>query len=279
MVALESAERAVRALRDAPVVFAGAAALGALKLPVEALRPLRITYDVYAVLALVTFLFTPALLAGLYALAGAALDGRRGSFLAGARAGYLNLLLANLARAAAVHAVTLLFTLVAVATFVLLAEGVGGLLADPTAAAPTEAVQEAASLAAVAGVVVVSVAYLGVRATLSFFLLLYKPSTAIGGNGPAAAFAESARLVWANPERALAFVLVRYFVTVLLVLPGVVALVAVVAVDATVLGQLEGAAGGVVAAAVLAVAFVVGVLELSFLATHRVAFYRALSDG
>lgn len=279
MVALESAERAVRALREAPVVFAGAAAFGVLKLPVEALRPLRITYDVYAALALLTFVFTPALLAGLYALSWAALDGRSGSFLAGARAGYLNLLLANLARAVAVHALTLLFTLLAVATFALLAGGVGGLLADPAAAEPTEAVQEAATLAAVAGVVVVSLAYLAVRATLAFFLLLYKPSTALGGNPPAAAFAESARLVWANPERALAFVLVRYFVTVLLVLPGVVALVAVVAVDATVLGQLEGAAGGVAAAAVLAVAFVVGVLELSFLATHRVAFYRALVEG
>lgn len=278
MVALESAERAVRALREFPVLFAGGAAFGALKLPVEALRPLRITYDVYAVLALLTFLFTPALLAGLYALASAALDERTGSFLGGARAGYLDLLLANLARAVVVHALTLLFSLIAVATFVLLAGGIGGLLADPATAEPTEAVQEAATIAAVAGVVVVSLAYLAVRATFAFFLLLYKPSTAVGGNGPAAAFAESARLVWANPERALAFVLVRYFVTVLLVLPGVVALVAVVAVDATVLGQLEGAAAGVAAAAVLAVAFVVGVLEVSFLATHRVAFYRALAD-
>lgn len=279
MVALESAERAVRALREAPVVFAGAAAFGALKLPVEATRPLRITYDVYAVLALLTFLVTPALLAGLYTLAGAALDGRSGAFLAGARAGYLNLLLANLARAVAVHVLTLLFSLVAVAAFVVLAGGVGGLLADPSAAEPTAAVREAATVAAVAGVVVVSLAYLAVRATLSFFLVLYKPATTVGGNPPAAAFAESARLAWANPESVLAFVVVRYFVTVLLVLPGVVALVALLAVDATVLEQLDGAAAGVAVAAVLAVGFVVGVLELSFLATHRVAFYRSLAEG
>lgn len=280
MAALRSAERAARALLESPVLFVGAAALGVLKLPVEATRPLRISLDVYAVLALLTFAFTPVMLAGLYGLASSSLrgDGAPGDFWTGVGDGYLNLLLANLLYATVQHLLLLVFTVVAVVVFVVLAGGLG-VLADASADPRTvEDASSAAGAVAVVGVVVVSVSYLAVRFTVAFFLQLYKPAAALGGNGPVSAFRESVRLVRANVERTLAFVLVRVFATVVLVLPGVVAVVAYLVVDARLLGQLEGATAGVAVAAVLVVGFAVGVVELAFLATYRVAFYRALAD-
>lgn len=278
MAALESAERAARALLEFPVLFVGAAALGVLKLPVEATRPLRITLDVYAVLALLTFAFTPVMLAGLYGLAAAALrgDGSAGDFWQGIGDGYLNLLLANVVYAAVQHLLMLVFTVVAVLVFVVLAGGIGvlaELTADPAA---VEDVAAAAGVVSVAGIVVIAVVYLGIRFALAFFMQLYRPSAAVGGNGPVAAFAESARLVRANPESTLAFVLVRGFAMGLLVLPGLVAVVAFVVVEVSLLDQLQEA--GPLVAAVLVVGFAVGIVELAFLATYRVTFYRSLVE-
>lgn len=278
MAALESAERAVGALREVPLVFAAAGAFAVLKLPVEATRPLRITYDVYAVLALVTFLFTPVLLAGLYGVASGALEGEAASFWEAVGDGYANLLLANVAYAAVHHVLTLVFAVLALVVFVVLAGGLGIALENATDPAVARRATEAAGVAAIAGVVLVSFVYLALRLAVAFFLQLYRPSAALGDNGPAAAFAESVRLVRANPESAVAFVMVRYFAMVVLVLPGVVAAVAVVAVQSRVLGGLDGTTTGIVVLAVLVVGFAIGVVQLAFLSTYRVAFYRSLSS-
>ena len=278
MVALESAERAARALREFPVLFAGAAALGVLKLPVEAFRPLRISLDVYAVLALLTFAFTPVLLSGLYGLAAGALAGTGSGddFWQGVGDGYLNLLLANLVYALVQHVLLLVFTVVAALVFVLLAGGAGVLAEVAAEPGSAEQLYAAAGFLAVGGVILVSLVYLVVRFTVAFFLQLYQPAAVVGGRGPASAFAESASLVRANPERTLAFVLVRLFAMVVLVLPGLVAVVAVVVVEGSLLEGLGRGAGPILLAAVLVVGFAVGVLELAFLATYRVAFYRSL---
>lgn len=280
MAALESAERALGALREFPLLFGAAGLFAVLKLPVEATRPLRITYDVYAVLALLTFLFTPVLLAGLYGLAHGALAGDGpGSFRSAVGDGYPNLLVANLLYALFQHLLMLLFVLVAAGTFLGLVGGVGAAVEtrpDPEAA---RALYGAAGVVAIGGVVLVSFVYVVVRFTVSFFMQLYKPSAAIGGNGPVAAFAESARLVRANPESTLGFVLLRLFAMILLVLPGVVAVVAMVLVEVNVLGQLTEPTTGILLAVVLVVGFAIGVVELAFLATYRVAFYRSLVEG
>lgn len=281
MAALDSAERAARTLLDHPVVFVGAAALGVLKLPVEATRTVRVALDVYGVLALLTFVFTPVLLAGVYGVAASALrdEAEPGAFWGGVGAGYVDLVLANVAYAVLQHLLLLFFSVVALVVFVLFAGGVGvvaGVVEDPGTAEDTYA---AAGLLAVAGVVVVAVVYLAVRGLVAFHLQLYKPAAVLGDHGPLGAFRESVRLVRANVESTLAFVLVRLFATVLLVLPGVVAVVGVVVVDASVLRQLEGASAWVAVAAVLVVGFAVGVVELAFLATYRVAFYRSLVDA
>lgn len=280
MAALESAERAARAMLDSPVLFVGAAALGVLKLPVEGFRPLRITADVYGVLALLTFAFTPVLLAGLYGLAAGAIGGSASSddYWTGVGDGYLNLVLANILYALVQHLLLLVFFLAAVSVFALLAGGAGVLAeaaSDPTSA---DTVTTAGGFVALGGFVCVSLAYLLARFSVAFFMQLYKPSAAVGGNGPVEAFRESAALVRANVESTLAFVLLRMFVMVVLVLPGVVALVASAVVESSLLEQLQTVTAGVVLATVLVVGFVVGVVELAFLATHRVAFYRSLVE-
>lgn len=280
MSALESAERAARTLLEFPLVFVGAAALGVLKLPVEAFRPLRITYDVYAVLALLTFVFTPVLLCGLYGLAASALGGTSSTDVYWTRIGdgYQNLVLANVLYALVQHLVLLLFFLAAVLVFVTVAGGVE-ILAD-TASDPSSAQQAvtASGYVALGGLVLVSLSYLAVRFTIAFFMQLYKPSAAIGENGPIDAFRESATLVRSNLESTLSFVLVRGFVMIVLVLPGVVALVVLLVVERNLLDQFQTATAGIVTAAVLVVVFAVGVVELAFLATHRVAFYRSLTE-
>lgn len=280
MAALDSAERAARTVVDAPVLFVGASAFGVLKLPVEVTRPLRISVDVYGVLALLTFAFTPALLAGLYGLASNALDGdvSPGDFWTGVGDGYGNLLLAAALYALVQHLLLLSFTVLAVVVFVLLAGGLGVLAEAAADPGRVDAVTAAAGGLAVAGVVAVSVVYVAVRATVAFFLQLYKPAAALDGHGPLGAFRESARLVRANVERTLAFVLVRVFATVVLLLPGVVAVVGFLVVGGGVFDQLGRGTAGVVVVAVTAVGFAVGVVELAFLATHRVAFYRAVAD-
>lgn len=277
MAALESAERAVDALREVPLLFAAAGVFAVLKLPVEATRPLRITYDVYGVLALLTFLFTPVLLAGLYGLASGALAGEAASFWEAVGDGYANLLLANVAYAAVQHVLTFVFAVLALVVFVVLAGGLGVALESATDPTVARRATEAAGAAAIAGVVLVSLVYLALRLAVAFLLLLYRPSAALGGNGPAEAFAESVRLVRANPESALAFALVRYFAMVVLVLPGVVAGVAVVAVQSSVLGGVDETTTGVVVLVMLVVGFAIGVVQLAFLSTYRVAFYRSLS--
>lgn len=277
MVALESAERALRALREFPLLFGAAALFGVLKLPVEVTRPLRITYDVYAVLALLTFLFTPVLLAGLYGWADRALSGDgTGSFWAAVGDGYGNLLLANLLYALFQHVLMFVFALVAVLAFVGLV-GTVGATADPTTDPETaRALYSAAGVLTVGAVVLVSFVYLLVRFTVAFFMQLYKPAAAIGGHGPLEAFRVSVRLVRANPESTLGFVLVRLFAMVLLVLPGVVAVVAMLVVETSVLQQLTETTTIIAVAGALVIGFAVGVVELAFLATYRVAFYRSL---
>lgn len=278
MAALDSAERAARTLLESPVLFAAAAAFGVLKLPVEATRPLRITLDVYAVLALLTFAFTPVLLAGLYGLAAGALRGAgtTGDFWQGAGDGYLNLLLANLVYASVQHLLLLVFSVVAAVVFVVLAGGLG-VLAE-AAAGPENArdAYAAAGVLSTGAVVVVSVVYLAVRFTVAFFMQLYKPSAAVGGNDPLSAFAESASLVRANLESTLAFVLVRGFVMVVLLLAGLVAVVSFFLVQSSLLQQVGEGPIGIALVGVLVVGFGVGVVELAFLATYRVAFYRSL---
>lgn len=277
---MESAERAARALLDYPLLFLGAAALGVLKLPVEAFRPLRITVDVYAVLALLTFAFTPVLLCGLYGLAAGALDDTisTGDYWRGVGDGYRNLVLANVAYALVQHVLLLVFFVVAILVVVVLAGGVGILAGATPDPAGARRVTTASGFLGIGGLVLVSLSYLAVRFTVAFFLQLYKPSAAIGGNGPVEAFRESVSLVRANVESTMAFVLLRGFVVIVLVLPGVVALVAFVVVEASLLEQLEEATAGVLLATMLAVGFAVGVVELAFLATHRVAFYRSLVE-
>lgn len=281
MAALDSAERAARALLESPVLFVGAAALGVLKLPVEATRPLRISLDVYALLALLTFVFTPVMLAGLYGLAAGALErtGSQDDYWQGIGDGYLNLVLANVLYALVQHVLMLVFTVVAVVVFVVLAGGLGILAQTASDPSSVQDAYAAAGLASAAGVVAVSVVYLALRATIAFYLQLYKPAAALGGHDPLTAFGESVRLVRANPESTLAFVLVRGFATVVLLLPGVVAVVAFLVVESSLLQQIEGASGAIVVAAVLVVGFAVGVVELAFLATYRVAFYRSLVQG
>lgn len=281
MVALESAERAARVLREVPLLFVAAAAFGVLKLPVEATRPLRISLDVYAVLALVTFLFTPMLLAGLYGLAAGALDGTGtgAAYWRGIGDGYVNLLLANLLYATVQHLLLLVFTVLAVLAFVAVAGG-GGVLVDAAADPSTiDDAYAATGLLSFAAVTLVSLVYLALRFTVAFFLQLYKPAAALGGRGPVEAFRESVRLVRANVESTLAFVLVRVFVMILLVLPGLVALVTILVVESSLLEQLDEGTAGIVLLAVAVVGFCIGVLELAFLATYRVAFYRALAGG
>lgn len=280
MAALESAERAARALLEFPLLFLGAAAFGVLKLPVEAVRPLRITVDLYAVLALLTFAFTPVLLCGLYGLAARAIDGSPSTedFWTGVGDGYVNLVLANLLYALVQHLVLLVFSLVAILIFVLLAGGVGILAETASNPASARRVTEASGYVALGGLVIVSLSYLVVRFTIALFMQLYKPSATVGGNGPVAAFRESAGLVRANLESTVAFVVLRGFVVIVLVLPGIVALVAFLVVEASVLDQHERATAVIVLAAVLVVGFAVGVVQLAFLATHRVAFYRSLVD-
>jgi hypothetical protein len=280
MAALESAERTVRALREFPLLFGAAGLFAVLKLPVEVTRPLRITYDVYAVLALLTFLFTPVLLSGLYGLAVGALENdARASFWEAVGDGYGNLLLANAVYALVQHVLLLFFALLAAVTFLGLVGGVGATV-DPTLDPETaREIYGAAGFLATGGVVFVSFVYLVVRFTVAFFMQLYKPSAAVGGNDPVAAFAESASLVREHPESTLGFVLLRLFAMVVLVLPGVVAVVAMLFVQSSLLGQLDQAATGVVVAAVLVVGFAVGVVELAFLSTYRVAFYRSLVES
>jgi len=280
MAALESAERAVRTLREVPAVFGAVAAFAVLKLPVAVTRPLRITLDVYAVLALLTFLFTPVLLAGVYGVAATALEaGRPGSFWEAVGDGYGNLLVANVVYALAHHLLTLVFTVLAVAVFVGLAGGLGVAtegIRDPAAA---EQAATAAGLVAIGGVVVVSLVYLVVRLALAFFLQLYKPAAVLGGEDPLGAFAESVALVRANPRSTLAFLLVRYVAMVVLLLPGVVAMVALLVADPAGAGAPDGAAAGAALVVVVVVGFAVGVVQLAFLSTYRVAFYRSLAGS
>lgn len=279
MAALESAERAVRTLREVPGLFLAAGAFAVLKLPVEATRTLRISLDVYAGLALLTFLFTPVLLAGLYGVAAKALGAAGGSSYRSAATGrYLPLVAANLLYAVVQHLLMLVFSILALLVYVVLAGGVGSVAevsADPGMA---DGLYALAGVSGVLGVVGVSLVYLALRAGLAFLMQLYKPSVTVGGNGPVEAFRESARLVRANVDSTLGFVLVRYFAMVVLVLPAAVAVLALSLVDASVADQL-GSTLGLVVLVILGVAgFAVGVLALGFLATHRVAFYDALTE-
>jgi hypothetical protein len=279
MAALESAERAVRALREVPGLFVAAGAFAVLKLPVEATHPLRVTADVYAVLALVTFLFTPVLLAGLYGVAARALGTPGGtSFWTAAGNRYLPLVAANAIYATVQHLLMLAFSVVAALVFALLAGGFGALAEasrDPTSADQLYALGGATSVAAL---VLVSLVYLLVRAGLAFLAQLYKPSVVVGGHGPIEAFRESVLLVRANVDSVLGFVLVRYFAMVVLVLPAAVAVVALTLYDVGLAGAPGPAASAAALATVVVSAFAIGVPALAFLATHRVAFYEALAE-
>jgi hypothetical protein len=280
MAALESAERAVRTLREVPGLFLAAGAFAVLKLPVEATHTLRISLDVYAGLALLTFLFTPVLLAGLYGVAARAMGAvGAASFRSAAVDRYLPLVAANAMYAVVQHLLMLVFSILAVVVYVVLAGGLGTMAevsADPSRADQLYAL---ASLTSLLGIVVVSVVYLALRAGVAFLMQLYKPSVTVGGNGPIEAFKESARLVRANVESTLGFVLVRYFAMVVFVLPAAVAILALSLVDASVADQLGSTTGLVVLAILLVAGFAVGVLALGFLATHRVAFYDALTES
>lgn len=308
MGAFESASRALRTLSSHPVIFAVAAAFGLLKLPVETLRFLRISY-VYGLLALLAFPFTPVLLAALYGVADAALDGdhrsdgddhrssggdhvsnggaddhrrrEEGSWTAvlgdaweGVRNGYLSLLVANVLYASLQHALLLVFTVLALAVLVVL---LGGLFAVETLADGARAVLGALGLAGLLAVAAVALVYVVLRSAAFFVFQLYRPAAVVGGRGPIEALRESYRLVRRNPRSAAGFVLVRAFVFLVLLLPGLVALTALALVEGAIFETLAADQFMHVVLAGAVLVYVIGVVQLGFLGTYRVAFYRELA--
>lgn len=290
MGAIESANRALRALLRSPVVFAAAGALGVLKVPVEAAGFLRLSY-VYGLFALLAFPFTPVLLAALYGVADAALGRERrtaggadgpdgtpdpGDAWRGVRRGYLQLLIANVLYAVVQHAILFAFTALAVLAAFALFGGLvtaEGLVDGPGSTAVLGSVGLVGALA-VGGI---ALCYVVVRFALFFLFQLYKPATVVGGRGPIEAFRESYGLVRANLRTVAAFVLVRAFVFVVFLVPGLVALIAFVGLEVTVFDAFVEGESTHVLLALAVLVFAIGVVQLAFLGTYRVAFYRELA--
>lgn len=201
---------------------------------------------------------------------------RRRPFRDGVADGYLNLLAANVLYAVLQYVVLVVFLVAAAAVGAI---PFGAALAVETMGDGGRTLVGGLGLLALVVVALVAGVYVVVRTVLLFFLQLYKPATVVGDAGPLEAFAESYRLVRANPRSAAGFVLLRGFAFLVFLLPGVAALTAFVAVESTVFEQFVGEEPTLLRLGVVVLAFGVGVVQLAFLGTYRVAFYRELADG
>lgn len=294
MGAVESASRALRALSRQPGIFLAAAAFGLLKVPIEVTGYLHLSY-VYGLLALLAFPFTPLLLAGLYGVCDAALGRDRGlerttdggqaghaftdrpglrDAWTGIKRGYASLLLANVLYATVQHVLLFTFTVLWLWTAIVILLFTGIALELPEG----QLAGEMALLVGLLVLLVLGAVYVFVRFGLAFFLQLYRPAAVVGGRGPIEAFVESIRLVRDNPRSAVGFVFVRAFVFVVLLMPGAIALISLLLVEIAVFEALveDDAMHLLLALAVLV--YCLGVVQLSFLGTYRVAFYRELVD-
>lgn len=197
-------------------------------------------------------------------------------FRDGVVGGYFDLLAANVLYAFVQHAVLVVF--VAVAAVV---GGVpfGAAVAVQALADGPRVLVGVLGLLALVLVALVAAVYVVVRAVLFFFLQLYRPAAVVGDAGPVGAFGESYRLVRANPRSAVGFVLVRAFAFLVFLLPGAVALAAFLAVELTVFEQFVGDQLALLGLGAAVLAYGIGVVQLAFLGTYRVAFYRELADA
>ena len=294
MGAVESASLALRALSRQPAIFLAAAAFGLLKVPIELTGYLHLSY-VYWVLALLAFPCTPLLLSALYGVCDASLKrdrrlerttdgGQVGHFPSGRpdlrdawtgiKQGYASLLIANFLYATVQHLLLFAFTVLwlSAALVVMLFAGAALELSEGTLAG------DVVLFAGLLALTVVAAVYVLVRFGLAFFLQLYRPAAVVGDRGPVEALVESIRLVRDNPRSVVGFVLIRAFVFLVLLMPGAIALIAFLVIEIAVFEALaeEGARHLLVGVAVLV--YGLGVAQLGFLGTYRVAFYRELVD-
>lgn len=287
MAVIESAERAARALRSTPLVFLAAFPFAVVKLVVEAGRltsylpvpgAALLSYVSYYGLAVITFLFTPALLAGLYGVAiGALMDeSGLGTYFYGIKEGYLSLLGANIIYTVVQGVLTLTFVAFAVVTAFFAAGGLGATTVQDTDPG-LAGVMGAVGVVSLLAFLLIGLAYIAVRFLIVYYFQFYRVAAVVGDAGPLSAFSESYDLVSENKRDTFYYLLLRGFVFVVLMLPGTLAFTGYLAIETTILEQFSTDDVGIAAIVALAVVvFATGILEFAFLSAYSVAFYRDL---
>ncbi|MCO8266313.1 hypothetical protein NKF06_06880 [Haloferax sp. AB510] len=216
MAAISSLQTALRGIRSSPVLFLGGLALGLITLPQLATQLAQIPF-VPTILTAVTFFVTPFVAAGLYGMAGEAVDRDGGgstslsTLTAVGREKYVPMLLANIVQLGIVIAFGIVFVIVVVAMAVSL--GLGGLAAGGG---------DVSNLALGGGFLVgiAVLALLGLVYVVVLFLVQFYPvAVVVGDKGAIESFGESYRLVRNNIIPSLGYSVIRFVVGLVISIP------------------------------------------------------------